>query len=134
MIERTPAQHLQPVDFNTVLNTQSHQQVFVGGLCVGEARLLKPADSMLPDAVDVIARAALRFRGDPRALMRQSTVCARADADPQEIDRRTERLTWETRIFDERVQSLTYVCEVPTLIEQRLYALARTVAEAMARK
>ena len=30
------------------------------------------------------------------------------------------------------MQSLTYVCEVPTLIEQRLYALAKTVAEVMA--
>jgi hypothetical protein len=29
------------------------------------------------------------------------------------------------------VQSLTYVCEVPTLIEQRLYALAKAVAEVM---
>ena len=57
---------------------------------------------------------------------------ASADADPNEVDRRTERLTWNTRIFDERVQSLTYVCEVPTLIEQRLYALAKTIAEVMA--
>ena len=59
---------------------------------------------------------------------------AKSGADPEEIDRRTERLTWDTRIFDERVQSLTYVCEVPTLIEQRLYALAKTVAEAMGAK
>jgi hypothetical protein len=54
---------------------------------------------------------------------------AKPDADANEIALRTDRLTWETRIFDERVQSLTYVCEVPTLIEQRLYALAKTVAE-----
>ena len=47
---------------------------------------------------------------------------------------RTDRLTWETRIFEERVQSLTYVCEVPTLIEQRLYALAKTVAEVLPKK
>ena len=53
------------------------------------------------------------------------------DADVNEIAARTDRLTWETRIFDERVQSLTYVCEVPTLIEQRLYALAKTVAEVL---
>lgn len=56
------------------------------------------------------------------------------DADVNEIAAQTDRLTWETRIFDERVQSLTYVCEVPTLIEQRLYALAKTVAEVMAGK
>lgn len=53
------------------------------------------------------------------------------DADANEIAVRTDRLTWETRVFEERVQSLTYVCEVPTLIEQRLYALAKTVAEVM---
>lgn len=55
-------------------------------------------------------------------------------ADANEIGTQTDRLTWETRIFQERVQSLTYVCEVPTLIEQRLYALAKTIAEAMAEK
>lgn len=53
------------------------------------------------------------------------------DANVNEIAARTDRLTWETRVFEERVQSLTYVCEVPTLIEQRLYALAKTVNEVM---
>jgi hypothetical protein len=56
------------------------------------------------------------------------------DADAGEIAVRTDRLTWETRIFEERVQSLTYVCEVPTLIEQRLYALAKTISDIMAGK
>jgi hypothetical protein len=51
------------------------------------------------------------------------------DANVNEIAARTDRLTWETRVFEERVQSLTYVCEVPTLIEQRLYALAKTANE-----
>jgi prefoldin subunit 5 len=55
----------------------------------------------------------------------------KADANAAEVTDRTDRLTWETRVFEERVQSLTYVCEVPTLIEQRLYALSKTVAEAL---
>lgn len=59
---------------------------------------------------------------------------ARPDANANEIAVRTDRLTWETRIFQERVQSLTYVCEVPTLIEQRLYALAKTISEVLAGK
>ncbi len=56
------------------------------------------------------------------------------DANVNEIAARTDRLTWETRVFEERVQSLTYVCEVPTLIEQRLYALAKTVNEILKEK
>jgi len=54
---------------------------------------------------------------------------AKPDADPEELDRANERLTWETRIYDERVHSLTYVCEVPTIIEQRLYGLSKTIQQ-----
>ena len=53
------------------------------------------------------------------------------NADASLIAARTDQLAMRTRIFEERVLSLTYVCEVPTLIEQRLYALAKTIAEAM---
>ena len=56
---------------------------------------------------------------------------AKPDADPEELDRANERLTWETRIFEERVQSLTYVCEVPTIIEQRLYGLSKTIQQSI---
>lgn len=59
---------------------------------------------------------------------------AKPDADPDDIERRTDQLTFATRVFEERVQSLTYVCEVPTIIEQRLYQLAKTVSEVLAKK
>ncbi len=38
-----------------------------------------------------------------------------------------KQLQWDLRIFDERRKTLTYVCESPVLIEQRLYALAREI-------
>ncbi|AZO66952.1 hypothetical protein [Mesorhizobium sp. M6A.T.Cr.TU.016.01.1.1] len=56
------------------------------------------------------------------------------DADPDEIERRTEQLKFATRIFNERIQSLTYVCDVPTIIEQRLYQLSKVVSETLAAK
>ncbi|MER9371663.1 hypothetical protein [Mesorhizobium sp. M0491] len=56
---------------------------------------------------------------------------AKADADPDEVERRTDQLNFATRIFTERVQSLTYVCDVPTIIEQRLYQLSKTVSETL---
>jgi hypothetical protein len=34
---------------------------------------------------------------------------------------------WDTRVFDERRESLTYVCESPVLLEQRIFSLARHV-------
>ncbi|MFC3325768.1 hypothetical protein [Mesorhizobium cantuariense] len=57
---------------------------------------------------------------------------AKPDADPDEVTQRTDQLNFATRIFNERVQSLTYVCEVPTIIEQRLYQLTKTASEQLA--
>jgi hypothetical protein len=38
-----------------------------------------------------------------------------------------ERLQWDLRVFDDRRRSLSYVCDVPVSIEQRLYSLAREI-------
>lgn len=56
---------------------------------------------------------------------------ATPDTDPAVLAKHDQQLAWETRIFEERVQSLTFVCEVPTLIEQRLYSLSKIINEAM---
>jgi hypothetical protein len=38
-----------------------------------------------------------------------------------------DRLLWDLRIFNDRHQTITYVCEAPTLIEQRIGEIARAV-------
>ena len=56
---------------------------------------------------------------------------ARARQDARDIPKDASELetkfTWDRRIFQERSQSLTYVCEVPTLLEQRLGEIARKI-------
>jgi hypothetical protein len=52
---------------------------------------------------------------------------ASVTAGPQADQELQNRILWETRIFNERRASLTFVCEVPTIIEQRLHALARAI-------
>jgi hypothetical protein len=42
-----------------------------------------------------------------------------------------ERLQWDLRIFDDRRQTIAYVCETSTLIEQRIGAIARVVQAAL---
>lgn len=37
------------------------------------------------------------------------------------------KFNWDRRIFDERNQSVSYVCEVPTLLEQRLGEIAKRI-------
>jgi hypothetical protein len=40
-----------------------------------------------------------------------------------------EKLQWDLRIFQDRHNAVTFACESPVLIEQRLFALARTIQE-----
>lgn len=46
-----------------------------------------------------------------------------------EINQTTQRVTWEAQVYQDRRQALSYACDVPGKIEQRLFALARTVQE-----
>ena len=42
-----------------------------------------------------------------------------------------ERYNWDVRVFAERQQSLPLACEVPVLIEQRLFELGRAIRSHM---
>ena len=59
-----------------------------------------------------------------------STLEAEPDdgKDWDRIEELRDTLAWDTRIFKERAQSLTYVCETPVLLEQRAFAIARELA------
>lgn len=51
-------------------------------------------------------------------------------ADPPDfdaIDKAEADLDWATRIFKDRQQALTYVCETPVILEQRAFALGRMI-------
>ncbi len=52
-------------------------------------------------------------------------------ASRQDAETGARDLEWDLRVFDERRQSLTYVCETPALIEQRLFALARAIQRSL---
>jgi hypothetical protein len=57
-----------------------------------------------------------------------------AEPTPEQVAKRDEileRLNWETRIFDDREKSTTYACEIPTLLEQRLFLISRELAKHM---
>ena len=53
------------------------------------------------------------------------------DHDQAKPDEIASRIEWDTRIFEERQKTVGYVCEVPVLIEQRLFALARAIQQAL---
>lgn len=51
--------------------------------------------------------------------------------DPSKIEELGNQLVWETRIFEDRRRVIKFVCEVPTAIDQRLFALGRVIQQEM---
>jgi hypothetical protein len=51
--------------------------------------------------------------------------------DQAKVDELGNQLNWETRIFEDRRRVVKFVCEVPTIIDQRLFALGREIQQDM---
>lgn len=51
--------------------------------------------------------------------------------DATKVEQLANQLTWETRIFEDRNKVIRFACEVPTIIDQRLFALGRTIQQEM---
>jgi len=89
------------------------------------------------------------IRGIHRYSARQASLTERIEKARRELDaldprstdtrvlaRRAEleaQMLWDSRIFDDREKLLPVVCEQPALIERRLFALSRALAEELNR-
>jgi hypothetical protein len=51
--------------------------------------------------------------------------------DQSKIGELAGRVEWSTRIFEDRRRSIRYACEVPVIIEKRLFALSRTIQQSV---
>ena len=71
-----------------------------------------------------------RIRAENEAVQKSSDEKGDGRAPPGASNQ--DKLLWDIRVYNDRHQSATYVCEVPTLIEQRIGAIARAVQQAVA--
>ena len=53
------------------------------------------------------------------------------DANPAQNEELVSQLAWQTRIFEDRRKSTSYVCDVPVLIEKRLFDLGGAIQGAL---
>ncbi|MGF1553422.1 MAG: hypothetical protein ACFBWO_13130 [Paracoccaceae bacterium] len=96
-------------------------------------------DAERAEIVDGITRLARRERARAERIetMREDLARLEAEAGPEDfdaldrIDELRDTIDWETRIYDDRRRSLTYVCESPVILEKRVFAIARTIQGAL---
>lgn len=52
-------------------------------------------------------------------------------AEESKIDELANQLDWDIRVYEDEKKTVSYVCEVPQLIERRLFALSRMIQQAL---
>jgi hypothetical protein len=61
------------------------------------------------------------------SLPQERSAGEMSDTARRETGTGASELDWDLRIFENRRQSISFVCETPAIIEQRLYALAKLI-------
>ncbi len=75
-----------------------------------------------------IRRYARKQRALAEKIEGQGVALAKLGAEDDERRKALgEQQIWDTRIYDEREQSLTFVCETPVLLEKRLFRIGREI-------
>jgi hypothetical protein len=99
-------------------------------LFVGLFDVLNGQRSQVLNGLERITRkqreAAEKIRSDTLALQ---ALQSETPPDQTKIDDLGNQLVWQTRIFEDRHRVIKFVCEVPTTIDQRLFALGRTIQQ-----
>jgi hypothetical protein len=67
-----------------------------------------------------------QIRSDTSALHELQDKSA---PDQSKISELAAKVEWNMRIFEDRRKSIRYACEVPVVIEKRLFALSRTIQQ-----
>ena len=72
--------------------------------------------------------AAEKIQSDAAAMQ---ALQGASSPDQTRIEELGNQLVWQTRIFEDRQRVVKFVCEVPTAIDQRLFALSRVIQQEM---
>jgi hypothetical protein len=135
LVEKVAARRL-PLDdaqkaITDFLSTPGIDKVATGKLLfAGLFEQLNAERSSVMSGLERVTRkqrqAAEKVRSDTIALQALQDA---TPPDPPKIDELGNQLVWETRIFEDRRRVVKFVCEVPTAIDQRLFALGRAIQQ-----
>ncbi len=95
-------------------------------------------DTLRTQIVHGIERFSRTMRGLSEDLNKARAELSSLGAAPEKTDQQRARIQelqtrvqWDTRLHNERQNTLRYVCETPVILEQRVFAIARAVQNEM---
>jgi hypothetical protein len=129
---RMPLEDAQKALSDVITGTESERQKKAKLIFAGLFKTLNHERSEVMQGIERYFRKQRKFSDQIRSTILQlRELQDRPDPDQSRIDELTNRVEWDTRIFEERRKTMNFVCEVPVLIEQRLFALSRSIQQSL---
>jgi hypothetical protein len=129
---RTPLDDAQKAIADAITGTESERQKKGKLILAGLFKTLNDERSEVMRGIERYFRKQKEFSDQIRSMILQlRELQDRPDADQGRVEELTNRVEWDTRIFEERRKTINFVCEVPVVIEQRLFALARAIQQSL---
>jgi len=128
---RTPLDEAEKAIADFITGEQTERQRKAKLIVAGLFDTLNRERSAVMSGIERYSRRQQDFAKQIRSSVRELHDLQNQPDQESKIDELAARVEWETRIFEERRKTIGYVCEVPVLIEQRLFALARMIQQAL---
>jgi hypothetical protein len=129
---RTPLDDAQKAVADFVTGSEAERQQKAKLIFAGLFKSLDRERGEVMRGIERYTRKQREFAGQIRStIFELRDLQDRPDRDQGKVDELAARVEWDTRIFEERRKTIGFVCEVPVLIEQRLFALARAIQQSL---
>lgn len=129
---RTPVEEAEKAITDYFASASGDKQSKAKLLFAGVFTTLNHERTVVMDGIERFAR--LQKQSAERIRAEVSEMRALQDApnhDDAKVEDLGNKINWETQVFQDKRRTIGYVCEVPTIIEQRLGALARAIQQAV---
>ena len=129
---RTALDDAEKMISGTITGSAAERQQKAKLVFAGLFRTLNHERSEVMNGIERFSRKQREFADRIRSAVRELRELQDTPGHDQgKIEELVSRVEWDTRIFEERQKTIGYVCEVPVLIEQRLFALARAIQQSL---
>ena len=129
---RTPIEDARKLIADYIVGTDAEKQEKAKTLFASLYSTLNAQRDEVMNGIERFSRKQKAAADDIRAeAQKLREMQDKPDADPAQNEELVSRLAWQTRIFEDRRKSTSYVCDVPVLIEKRLFDLGNAIQGAM---
>lgn len=128
---RTPMEEARELIDGLVVGTKAEKQAKGTALFAELFSVLDAQRDEVMNGIERFSRKEKAMADEIRANTRKLQQLQDAtNSDQAAIDQLANQVEWQTRIFEDRRKATSYVCEVPVLIEKRLFDLAHAIQDA----